>query len=68
MVERGVEESVCCGSHVKRAMTSSDDTDVGGTFFISFNGEVQCTTDSRCVNLYCTSQMTGESLVQVKGE
>ena len=32
MVEHGVEESVCCGSHVRRVMTRSDDTDVGGTF------------------------------------
>ena len=52
MVEHGVEESVCHGSYVKRVMTRSDDTDVGGAFVVSFNGEVKCTTDSRCVNLF----------------
>jgi len=48
----GVEEAVCYGSHVKRVMTRSDDTDVGGTFVVSFNREVQSTTDSCCVNLF----------------
>ena len=36
---------------MKRVVTRSDDTDVGGTFVVSFNREVQCTIDSRCVNL-----------------
>ena len=37
---------------MKCVLTRNDDTDVVVTFVVSFNGEVHCTTDSRCVNLF----------------